>query len=291
MEVRQQQQRRASDPCSRQRLPGDDYFDPTTGLRPDAEMWSVDNANAPAPTMRIDESVIQPGILAIRTKFDDYTGLFVMHCHRLNHEDNGLMMLVNVIPAVSSYAVAYPGWPGTPRRSKFTTATATGWSPRSAVLRFRRHASVAMGDVDDDGVYDLVVGSGPDHGRSRGLFRQANGRQRTVRDGAGPLPAVRVGRARRHQRRRFADRRLDRRQHHRRLGPGNSQRGQGLPNRAAHDARHRARAVLLVQSLSRRPQRRERRLGLRRFHHRPLQHRHRAGRGQHGAGESVRISR
>ena len=41
-------------------------------------------------------------------KFDDFTGLFVMHCHRLNHEDNGLMALVNVIPAVSSYAVAVP---------------------------------------------------------------------------------------------------------------------------------------------------------------------------------------
>ena len=44
--------------------------------------------------------------------FDDFTGLFVMHCHRLNHEDNGLMTLVNVIPAISTYAVAVPGSPG-----------------------------------------------------------------------------------------------------------------------------------------------------------------------------------
>ena len=62
--------------------------------------------------MQIDEGVIEPGILAIRTRFDDYIGLFVMHCHRLNHEDNGLMMLINVIPAISSYAVAVPGAPG-----------------------------------------------------------------------------------------------------------------------------------------------------------------------------------
>ena len=48
----------------------------------------------------------------MRTRFDDYAGLFVMHCHRLNHEDNGLMALVNVIPAVSIYAVAVPGSPG-----------------------------------------------------------------------------------------------------------------------------------------------------------------------------------
>ena len=62
--------------------------------------------------MQSDETVIQPGILAIRTRFDEYTGLYVMHCHRLNHEDNGLMALINVIPAVSIYAVAIPGAPG-----------------------------------------------------------------------------------------------------------------------------------------------------------------------------------
>ena len=50
---------------------------------------------------------IERGRLSIRTKFEDYTGIFVMHCHRLNHEDNGLMALVNVIPAVSTYAVSF----------------------------------------------------------------------------------------------------------------------------------------------------------------------------------------
>src|SRR5437016_10711401 len=89
-----------------------EYYDPTTGLRTGADRFGVDNANAPAPTMQIDESVIEPGILSIRTRFDAFTGLFVMHCHRLNHEDNGLMMLINVIPAISSYAVAVPGAPG-----------------------------------------------------------------------------------------------------------------------------------------------------------------------------------
>ena len=68
--------------------------------------------NAPAPTMQTDETVIEPGILSDPHKVDDYIGLFVMHCHRLNHEDNGLMMLINVIPAISSYAVAVPGAPG-----------------------------------------------------------------------------------------------------------------------------------------------------------------------------------
>ena len=65
-------------------------------------MWGVDNANVPAPTLGPEEAG-HPDRQACRCerKFEDYTGLFVQHCHRLNHEDNGLMTLVNVIPAVS----------------------------------------------------------------------------------------------------------------------------------------------------------------------------------------------
>lgn len=141
-----------------------DYFDPTTGIHTGPDMWGVDNANAPAPTMQIDESVIQPGILSVRTRFDDYVGVFVMHCHRLNHEDNGLMMLVSVIPAVSSYAVAVPGDAGKP--TEVRVYDGNGDKPVGLVTPFPGYegpVSVAMGDVDDDGVLDLVVGSGKGH--------------------------------------------------------------------------------------------------------------------------------
>ena len=43
--------------------------------------------------MGAEEAVMNPGILVDRTRFEDYIGLYVMHCHRLNHEDNGLMAL------------------------------------------------------------------------------------------------------------------------------------------------------------------------------------------------------
>ena len=72
-----------------------------------------------------------------------------MHCHRLNHEDNGLMALINVIPAVSSYAVAVPGSPGHPAEVKVfdgngdrLLATVTPFPG------FEGTPSVAMGDVD-----------------------------------------------------------------------------------------------------------------------------------------------
>jgi FtsP/CotA-like multicopper oxidase with cupredoxin domain len=141
-----------------------EYYDPTTGLRTGADEFGVDNANTPAPTMQIDETVIEPGILSIRTRFDDYVGLFVMHCHRLNHEDNGLMMLISVIPAMSSYAVAVPGALG--KAAQVRVYDGNGDRLLATVTPFPGHEgiiSVAMGDVDGDGVYDLLVGAGKDH--------------------------------------------------------------------------------------------------------------------------------
>jgi FtsP/CotA-like multicopper oxidase with cupredoxin domain len=140
------------------------YFDPTRGLETGPEMWAIDNANVPAPVMGAEESVIQQGALSLRMKFDDFTGLFVMHCHRLNHEDNGLMMLVNVIPAASTYAVAVPGSKGHP--AQVTIYDGSGDKPVATITPFpdfEGTPSVAMGDLNDDGVFDLVVGAGKDH--------------------------------------------------------------------------------------------------------------------------------
>jgi FtsP/CotA-like multicopper oxidase with cupredoxin domain len=34
----------------------------------------------------------------MRTRFSDYTGQYVLHCHILAHEDRGMMELVEVVP-------------------------------------------------------------------------------------------------------------------------------------------------------------------------------------------------
>lgn len=140
------------------------YFDPTTGLHTGVEMWGLDNVNVPAPTLGSGEAVVQQGTVSLRTRFKDYAGLFVTHCHRLNHEDNGLMTLVNVIPAASTYAVAVPGSAGRPAEVKVYDGN--GDRLVATVTPFKDFAgtpSVAMGDLDDDGVYDLVVGAGKDY--------------------------------------------------------------------------------------------------------------------------------
>ncbi|MEX3009857.1 multicopper oxidase domain-containing protein [Hoeflea sp. TYP-13] len=142
------------------------YFNPVTGIRTGPDMWGSDTANLPQPSQIADpsEDIAQPAELSIRTRFKDYIGLFVMHCHRLNHEDNGLMMMVNIIPAVSTYAVSVPGSSGKAAQVEIydgngdrLVATVTPFADYEGV------PSVTMGDINGDGIYDLVVGAGKDN--------------------------------------------------------------------------------------------------------------------------------
>jgi len=146
--------------------------DPTIALASGPVMQLIDNANVPAPNLGPGKSVVEPGTLSIRTRFEKFTGLFVMHCHRLNHEDNGLMALVNVIPAVSPHAVAIAGAPGRAAAVRVMDgdrllATVTPFPGFEGML------SVAIGDVDDDGIYDLVVGAGAGHAPEVAVFSGA----------------------------------------------------------------------------------------------------------------------
>jgi FtsP/CotA-like multicopper oxidase with cupredoxin domain len=49
-------------------------------------------------------NVIVPGYFKMRSRFVDYPGLFVLHCHILAHEDRGMMTVVEVRPRALPYA-------------------------------------------------------------------------------------------------------------------------------------------------------------------------------------------
>lgn len=48
-------------------------------------------------------SVTVPGYFIMRTRFADFTGQYVLHCHILAHEDRGMMELIEVVPNTSIY--------------------------------------------------------------------------------------------------------------------------------------------------------------------------------------------
>jgi len=48
--------------------------------------------------------IIVPGHFKMRSRFVDYPGLYVMHCHILIHEDRGMMFRVEVLKAKSAPA-------------------------------------------------------------------------------------------------------------------------------------------------------------------------------------------
>jgi hypothetical protein len=135
---------------------------PITGIATGVQPFGIDNANVPAALTDADENPIAPAKLTLRTEFVEFDGTYVIHCHRLNHEDNGLMAAINVIPEVSTYAVAIPGSTGKPA----TVQVHDGNGDRvietvTPFPAFEGTPTVAMADVNGDMVLDLVVGTGP----------------------------------------------------------------------------------------------------------------------------------
>jgi FtsP/CotA-like multicopper oxidase with cupredoxin domain len=138
-----------------------DRVDPVAGTRTGVQPWGQDNVLVPAPVTDENETPLVPSSVTLRSEFTEYIGTFVIHCHRLNHEDNGLMATINVIPKVSTYAVAVPGSPGRPATVRVydgngdkVLATPTPFPA------FEGTPSVAMADVNGDMILDLIVGTG-----------------------------------------------------------------------------------------------------------------------------------
>jgi FtsP/CotA-like multicopper oxidase with cupredoxin domain len=138
-----------------------DVVSPNAGTRTGVQPFGVDNANVPPPLMDANDNALVPASLTLRSYFSEYPGTFVIHCHRLNHEDNGLMATINVIPERSPYGVGVPGSPGNP--ATVQVHDGNGDKVLATVYpfpSFEGTPSVAMADVNGDGILDLIVGTG-----------------------------------------------------------------------------------------------------------------------------------
>lgn len=58
----------------------------------------------PIPSGKIVNNVQIPGFFRMRSRFVDYAGFFVSHCHILAHEDRGMMTVVEVAPLQTPYS-------------------------------------------------------------------------------------------------------------------------------------------------------------------------------------------
>ena len=64
---------------------------------------AVDKDNKPINDDQGKQIVI-PGYFKMRSRFVDYAGFYVIHCHILAHEDRGMMTVVEVAPSQSPYS-------------------------------------------------------------------------------------------------------------------------------------------------------------------------------------------
>ena len=56
------------------------------------------------PKTQKNEQVLVPGYFKMRSRFVDYPGFYVLHCHILAHEDRGMMTIVEVAPLRTPYS-------------------------------------------------------------------------------------------------------------------------------------------------------------------------------------------
>jgi FtsP/CotA-like multicopper oxidase with cupredoxin domain len=60
------------------------------------QLTQINGKPLPAPLWRDTAVVPRNGSIAFRSRFLDFTGKFVLHCHMLNHETLGMMQVVEV---------------------------------------------------------------------------------------------------------------------------------------------------------------------------------------------------
>ncbi len=60
------------------------------------------------PAAKVEGAVTTPGRVRIRSRFVDFTGTFVLHCHILDHEDRGMMEEVRILDPQSTAVAPLP---------------------------------------------------------------------------------------------------------------------------------------------------------------------------------------
>ena len=97
-----------------------------------------------------------PGSVTIRVQFDAGLGGYVDHCHRLPHEDDGMMALVKTLPAISIFAT---GSDNGSLVSVFNSETNILLKAFEAFPGYNGGTTVAVADINHDNIMDVIVGT------------------------------------------------------------------------------------------------------------------------------------
>jgi len=66
-------------------------------------LGATDMAGNPIIDPKTGNQIVVPGYFKMRSRFVDYAGQYVVHCHILAHEDRGMMTVVEVVPFTTPY--------------------------------------------------------------------------------------------------------------------------------------------------------------------------------------------
>ncbi|MBI3796334.1 MAG: multicopper oxidase domain-containing protein [Deltaproteobacteria bacterium] len=67
--------------------------------RPDSIPPQINGVTVAEPIWRDPVNVRGHSTVTVRSRFDDFTGLLVLHCHIFNHEDIGMMQTLEIYKA------------------------------------------------------------------------------------------------------------------------------------------------------------------------------------------------
>lgn len=181
-------------------------FDPATGLTPGLypTVQSVADLGADAPDdheqdvfnlapaltgpggnplLDANGAVVAPGRLILRVRFQDYLGVYVEHCHRLPHEDRGMMTLIRTIPAETVFAVTTVEAEG----STVSIVRGDDLALLGTVTPFPGYSGrllTAIGDVDADTIPDIAVVGVDGDANPWVAYRGSTGWQEVIAGGA-----------------------------------------------------------------------------------------------------------
>jgi hypothetical protein len=166
--------------------------------QPEPAAWTQDVVNLPPakvdaktgmPILDEHGRVVAPGKVVLRLRFEDYLGEYVEHCHRLPHEDRGMMSLVRTIPKDSVVATVN-------RAGSIDLHSYDDGRHIASVTAFPESTSpvsTALGDVDGDTIADLAVGSGAGMTTTVRVYSGASRYRKVILDFEPFLHASRTG--------------------------------------------------------------------------------------------------